>query len=102
MLLLSVMSPVSSANASNASLAAIGGACSASIQHEAVPFFFDKYRVRASCTSLNANTKARGIADYTGDFDTYTQWFTRLNTSYYGPWDHAIQTPKARPEFGYR
>lgn len=43
----------------------------------------NSYYVRASCSSLGATTKARGILDISGDTDKRTDWFTTLNKTYY-------------------
>ncbi len=42
----------------------------------------NSYYVRASCSSLGAKTKARGILDISGDSDMRTDWFTKLNVTY--------------------
>lgn len=81
------------------SVDSVGGDCSADIQSQAVPLFWDKYRVYASCSRLDVGTKARGVADYTADTDTYTAWFVQLNVTYYGPWDTSVAAPSARPEY---
>jgi len=45
---------------------------------------YDSKRVRASCKDLNANRKAKGtLIRGLGNSDANTQWFTRLNYSYY-------------------
>jgi hypothetical protein len=43
----------------------------------------NSYYVRASCASLGATTKARGVLDISGDSDQRTDWFTTLNKDYY-------------------
>lgn len=66
-----------------AALAAAGNNCSAAKETKAVSGLPDPSRVRAACSSLSANTKAKGILDLTAANDYETQWFTRLNTNYY-------------------
>ena len=42
----------------------------------------DAFGVEAWCTSLSANSKARGGLDLTANPDLHTQWFTVVNTRY--------------------
>ncbi len=63
---------------------AVGGNCSAAVEHQprTGP---DYYRARASCSSLQADSKARPVLDVWGP-NSYGPWFTGLNTYYYSPW----------------
>jgi hypothetical protein len=70
---------------SSPAAAAIGGNCSAWWETKAVDWQPDKKRIAARCSSLNADTKARGYGEADGP-DHYTAWFTQLNTSKYGAW----------------
>jgi hypothetical protein len=70
---------------SSPAAAAIGGNCSAWHEDKAVDWQPDKHRIAARCSSLNADTKARGYGEADGP-DHYTSWFTALNTSKYGAW----------------
>lgn len=63
---------------------AVGGTCS-SVRQKDERFGPDYYRVRASCSSLNGDSKARGILDKNG-VDQRTQFFTTLNKYYYSSW----------------
>lgn len=67
-----------------------GGNCSAIRQKDSG--FIDKFRVRASCSSLLANSKAMGWLDRTGDPDVDTGWFTVLNTYRYSDYVSCILT----------
>ena len=69
---------------------AYGGNCSSSRQKDTG--FIDKFRVRASCSSLQANSKALGWLDRTGDPDVDTGWFTVLNTYRYSAYVSCILT----------
>ena len=64
---------------------AVGGTCSSFLQNQAVTLSPDVYRAGASCSSLQPNSKARAQLIRTG-VDQYSQWFTRLNTTYYTTW----------------
>jgi hypothetical protein len=55
------------------------------MQKTVVPWDYDTYRTRVSCSSVSSNTKAQGILYRTG-LDKYTSWFTRTNTYYYTGW----------------
>lgn len=43
-------------------------------------------RVRARCSSLQADSMAQGVLDRTYSVDAQTQWFTALNTDYFSDW----------------
>ena len=61
---------------------AIGGNCySRRVELEALGP--NSYLVEAWCSSLAADTKARGVLDISGEVDRRTPWFTRLGVSYY-------------------
>jgi hypothetical protein len=45
----------------------------------------DLTRVRAACSSLQGDSKARGVLDRAGT-DCHTAWFTTINKSYYSDW----------------
>lgn len=64
---------------------AIGGNCSAWAQTRAVDWSPDDWRVLASCSSLNADTMARGVGDVDGP-DHETAWFTAINTTRASAW----------------
>lgn len=64
---------------------AIGGNCSASLQEDEV-FGPNKFRARASCSSLQGDSKARAKLVRDGGPDYSGSYFTRLNTSYYTDW----------------
>lgn len=61
---------------------AVGGNCSATRQMREVvgP---NEYRSRASCSSLQGDTRARAQLNRDGGPDYFSSWFTRLNTYYY-------------------
>ncbi|WP_447645335.1 hypothetical protein [Nocardioides zeae] len=61
---------------------AVGGNCS-SVRQEIDVFGPNAYRVRAKCTSLQGDSKARGVLDISGDTDKRTEWFTTVNKYYY-------------------
>lgn len=61
---------------------ATGGTCTATKGEQAISWEPNKYNVNARCSSLNANSKARGVLDIPADIDVSTSWFTRLNTTY--------------------
>ena len=67
-----------------------GGNCSSTRQKDSG--FIDKFRVRASCSSLQANSKAMGWLDRTGDPDVDTGWFTALNTYRYSDYVSCLLT----------
>jgi hypothetical protein len=62
---------------------AVGGNCSSALEKKAVSFQPDVYRVRAWCSSLQADSRAQGVLDRTASLDAQTQWFTGLNINYY-------------------
>jgi hypothetical protein len=61
---------------------AVGGNCS-SVRQEKDDTGYNSYRVRARCSSLNADSKAKGVLDKSGASDPETTWFTQLNTYKY-------------------
>lgn len=61
---------------------AVGGNCS-STRQEKEDWGPNSFRVRAVCSSLQANTKARGTLDVALNNDKSTIWFTGLNKYYY-------------------
>ena len=78
---------------------AVGGNCSANTEKQARSFQPDLWRVAASCSSLQADSKARGTLSAPRHVDYHTQWFTGLNTTYRSGWTTSIYgTPSARSE----
>lgn len=78
---------------------AIGGNCSAIRQHQVRNNLPDLYRVRASCSSLQGDSKARGVLDRNlVPTALYTSWFTSLNKYYYSGWGDSIYGSSARTE----
>lgn len=57
---------------------AIGGSCSSAMEKQVVSGP-DMYRVRASCSSIDSDTKVRGMLVIDGDLDAPTAWFTTPN-----------------------
>lgn len=68
---------------------AISGTCSATKQKDE-QFGPDQYRVRASCSKLSGDAKARGQLTRDNQADEHTSWFTTLNKYYYSPWDDCL------------
>lgn len=68
---------------------AVGGNCSSSRETKS-HIGPDEYRVRASCASLQADSKARGVLDINLANDYETVWFTALNTSKYSGYTYCI------------
>lgn len=62
---------------------AVGGNCSIALEKKVVSWNPDVYRVRAWCSSLQADSRAQGVLDRTASLDAQTPWFTALNTNYY-------------------
>lgn len=60
---------------------AVGGTCSASKENVSLTGP-DGVRVKASCSSLQGDSMARGNLDVTFALDEHTSWFTSLNTVY--------------------
>lgn len=79
-------------------VAAVGGNCSTVRESQVVNLAPDNYRVRASCASLQADSKARGVLDRTGGIGSYTGWFTTLNKYYYSSWGNCMLGCTARAE----
>ena len=65
---------------------AVGGNCSSALEKEERSWQPDVYRVRARCSSLQADSKAQGVLDRNVSQDGYTQWFTRIDFNYYSGW----------------
>ncbi|HWG98236.1 MAG TPA: hypothetical protein VNV66_02685 [Pilimelia sp.] len=63
---------------------AVGGNCSSRVGHQARTGP-DYYRVEAICSSLQADSKARGELDVWGP-NSYTSWFTAINSWRYSSW----------------
>lgn len=61
---------------------AVGGNCS-SIRQEKEDTGFNSFRVRARCSSLQADSKAKGVLEKAAASDPETAWFTQLNTYKY-------------------
>lgn len=68
---------------------AISGNCTAVKQKDDV-FGPDQYRVRAICSSLSGDAKARGTLDRNNQVDKHTSWFTTRNKYYYSGWDDCL------------
>lgn len=65
---------------------AVGGSCRAYEEKKAQSFRPDAYRVRAICSSLQADSKARGTLLVENAVDEHTVWFTGLNINRYSSW----------------
>jgi hypothetical protein len=70
------------------SATAVGGNCTSTRQTQDVTGP-NNYRVRASCSSLQGDSKARGILDRNGT-DARTAWFTARDKYYYSGWTTCI------------
>ena len=57
--------------------------CRAYHQVKSKAFQWDDHRVRAICTKLNSDDKAKGTLQVRFDFDKSTVWFTGLNVNRY-------------------
>jgi hypothetical protein len=62
--------------------AAVGGNCGSSKERTERPFLPDLYNVAASCSSLQGDSKAKGVLDLVGTLDKETQWFTTIHKTY--------------------
>lgn len=60
---------------------AVGGQCDSKRMEKEI-LGPNSYAVRAWCSSLNSDSKAKGILDIASEPDMNTQWFTRTNTNY--------------------
>lgn len=56
------------------------------------------YRVRAICSSLQHDSKARGVLERNGGVNSYTQWFTRTGFYYVGSWGNCMAGCTAKVE----
>lgn len=65
---------------------AVGGSCRAYEEKKSQSFQPDAYRVRAICSSLQSDTKARGVLMLDAAPDETTVWFTGLNINRYSAW----------------
>lgn len=81
---------------------ALGGTCSSAEEKQVRDWAPDLYRVRASCSKLNSDTKARGILDLSLAVDKSTAWFTTLNTNYYSSWTDSDSRNGTRVELAHR
>lgn len=61
---------------------ATGGTCY-SVRQENEIFGPNSYRVRAYCSALNSDSRARGVLDIASEPDVNTGYFTTLNKYYY-------------------
>lgn len=78
---------------------AAGGTCSSTLHKEVRSLRPDLFWVTARCSSLDYNSKARGVMDAPFEVDKVTSWFTRLNYTYTSPKGTSTQgTPRARTE----
>lgn len=88
----------SSAYAADSSVRASGN-CGGTQEEKVVNNALNDWRVRARCSSLGANSKARGVLDIPGDVDTATSYFTVLNTNRYSSYrKSAFGDPTGRAE----
>jgi hypothetical protein len=67
--------------------AAVGGDCQAEVEKKVRDWRPDLYRPAAYCSSLQADSKARGLLDITAVPDPSTPWFTQLKVWKYGTWE---------------
>lgn len=65
---------------------AVGGNCTA-VKENVDLTGPDGSRVRASCSSLQGDSKAQGSLDLVWAPDLYTAWFTSLNVTYRSGYD---------------
>jgi hypothetical protein len=65
---------------------AVGGTCSATTENVSLTGP-DGKRVKASCSKLEGDSKARGTLDLVAASDKHTAWFTGLNTAYRSDYD---------------
>ncbi|MGL5864671.1 MAG: hypothetical protein ACRCYX_02200 [Dermatophilaceae bacterium] len=65
---------------------AVGGDCTSWHNEQAVNNSPNKYRVGATCRSLQSDSKTRGVLVADNQGDGFTTWFTRTNISYYSDW----------------
>ncbi len=79
MAFLTSLAPFSVVNAQYAT--AVGGSCD-SKRVEREIWGPNSYPVRAWCSSLQSDSRAKGILDIASEPDMNTQWFTRVNVSY--------------------
>ena len=80
---------------------AVGGTCKASTQTRGTWLPGDDWRVRASCSSLQSDSKARGVLDINNLPAASTAWFTDIGVVHYSGWRTPWPaTPKARAEIG--
>jgi hypothetical protein len=68
---------------------AVGGNCQARIGHKPVTGP-DHYRPEAHCTSLQADSRARGALDLIASPDAYSAWFTQTKVWKYGQYDDYV------------
>jgi len=61
---------------------AVSGSCTSSRQEREI-WGPNSFRVRAKCSSLGSDSKARGVLDIASEPDMQTGWFTDLNTYHY-------------------
>lgn len=71
--------------ATGQSASAVGGSCYSTRQEDGRTGP-NAYRVRAYCTSLQGDSKAKGVLDIAFANDVETSWFTTLNTYRYSDW----------------
>lgn len=76
---------------------ATGGDCAAYRDCQAVPLAPDNYRVRAICSRLDYETRARGVLDRVG-LPFHTQWFTSTGRAYYSQWGNCMGGCSTRVE----
>lgn len=62
--------------------AAVGGSCRDYLSRYSRTGL-DQYAARSTCSSLEGDSKARAVLVRDGGPDYYSDWFTRLDTSYY-------------------
>jgi hypothetical protein len=74
-----------------------GGNCQARVGHQSRTGP-DYYRPEGYCTSLNADSKARGALDLSFAPDAYTAWFTQTKVWKVGGWDDYVGVNGAYPQ----
>jgi hypothetical protein len=66
---------------------AIGGNCQARVGHQVRDYLPDYYRAEAYCSSLQADSKARGLLDLAASPDVGTAWFTQTKVWKVSGWN---------------
>lgn len=82
------------------SASAVGGSCS-SIRQEDERLGPNAYRVRARCTAMEGDSKARGVLDVAFANDEETAWFTVLYTYKYSDWRYCTSCNNTRVDIAH-